>query len=70
MNQAPKWEGADNTWLGKLRSAGALLRMHSQGHRFTRWLWTYWQHNETGRICLTPRWKNPGPRYHRIHLKP
>jgi len=35
----------------------------------TRWLWKYWQHEETGYIIILPIWKNPGKRYYVYNIK-
>ena len=33
------------------------------------WIWQYWQHEETGMICMLPFWKSPGRRWYKIKLK-
>ena len=39
--------------------------MHNlQNSILTRWIWRYWQHDETGRICILPFWKSPGRRWY------
>jgi hypothetical protein len=40
-----------------------------QNSFFTRWIWRCWRHEDTGRICLMPFWKNPGKRYRRTNMK-
>lgn len=33
------------------------------------WIWTYWQHEDTGHICILPFWRNPGRRYYRANWR-
>ena len=40
-----------------------------QNSIITRWVWKYWQHEETGRICMLPFWKSPGKRYYKCKYK-
>ena len=37
-------------------------RLHNSP--LTHWIFRYWQHKETGRICILPFWKNPGEHWH------
>jgi len=40
-----------------------------QNNILTKWVWCYWQHEETGCICMLPFWKSPGRRYYNIGIK-
>lgn len=40
-----------------------------QNSLLTRWIWRYWQHDETGRIALMPLWRSPGRRWHRVNYR-
>ena len=31
-----------------------------QNSPLTRWMWSFWQNEETGRICLIPLLRRPG----------
>lgn len=35
----------------------------------TRWIWRYWQHEDTGHLIMLPLWKNPGKRWYKCDLK-
>lgn len=35
-----------------------------QNSFLTRWIWRYWQHEDTGRVCVIPFWKTPGRRWY------
>lgn len=37
----------------------------TQNSPVTRWLWQYWQHEETGNVTITWFWQNPGRRWQR-----
>ncbi len=45
------------------------LVMRLQNSPLTRWLWRYWQHDETGRAVMLIFWKNPGRRWHVVDWK-
>jgi len=36
-----------------------------QNSILTRWIWHYWQHEETGYICMLPFWKTPGRHWYK-----
>lgn len=40
-----------------------------QNSLLTRWVWRYWQHEETGRITILPFWRNPGKRWYQANWK-
>jgi len=40
-----------------------------QNSLLTSWIWQYWQHGDTGRICLLPFWKIPGRKWFKIKVK-
>lgn len=39
-----------------------------QNSPLTRWMWKYWQHDGTGRICIFPFWKSPGKGWYRCNF--
>ena len=36
---------------------------------FTRWMWRFYQHEETGRMVMVPRWRHPGQRWYPVRWK-
>lgn len=40
-----------------------------QNSLLTRWIWRYWQHEETGRICMLPFLRSPGRRWNKCKIK-
>jgi len=40
-----------------------------QNNPLTRWIWVYWQHEDTGYICILPFWRKPNKRYFKISCK-
>ena len=40
-----------------------------QNSLLTSWIWKYWRHQGSGRICLLPLWRRPyGPSWVKIDL--
>ena len=48
---------------------GGMIIHNLRNSPLTRWIWKYYQHEETGEIIMLPFWKHPGSRYSRINLK-